>query len=313
MTINFSMRRILRAYEGFEEVYQGQSLANPICLCDTTITPDGRDPGASRAFGDLTREAANKHSVANLSGNTTQFDPWLEAGFDTPLGGTIILYLPNFSVASTKDEAPVAVYPRYTLTWRLKIPEQFSTQPGNFHSTRELGQDATSPYSAGGGTGGVTFEGAARNRLSIPAAVSTYAYPQAKSTIVPSEGSNTVINANRLTPGTNLGYQLGGLYPNLTYPGNATPAPVRGLLGQGLLPSSVLNPPTSFAAYMDACLGDECVLTMSFDPADFDAGAVYDFETNASNVSFYFGRNLGRSPVGAIPGLGAYAVTGARG
>ena len=96
----FSVARVFRPFEGFEAVYNGQSVRTPIAI------PGSLDPDAGR----------------------TGFDTNLISGIPVPMGSKVMLWIPTIFQDSGGALGPPSfqVVPyRYQFVWRLRNLRDF--------------------------------------------------------------------------------------------------------------------------------------------------------------------------------------------
>jgi len=101
-TPEFSIKRILRPFKGFEQVYQGQRALTPICLCERN---QPYDPIAKRG--------------------TVGYDPNLVYGVPGQMGTRCSIELP-FLIWTAGG---FFNHYRYTLNWRLRNTRDHNTNP----------------------------------------------------------------------------------------------------------------------------------------------------------------------------------------
>lgn len=304
----FQIVRVLRGYTGFEDVYQGTSLAFPIVL---STSRSGRDPIANNAYAALQAEGYAKGSFANLVNNLTGIDPALVAGEPCHPGASLLLDLPIFTVSgATLNEEPVVLYPQYTIIWRYRDAESYATARRGFHAHGVNGLASTQPVTINGGTtSGVSFADGAVRRRCVPCSIETFTYPQKQTDISVANGTVASLYGVQYTVTAGTGYPLTPLLPSIKKGGD----PVQGLLAQGVLPDTVLDQPVSWNKIETSCKGDEFIVVMSFNQSLFDAGT-YDFQPAGGTrlISYFFGDDVGSSDPFPNPGLGVLACVGTR-
>lgn len=306
--VEFQITRVLRAYKGFEAVYQGASIGYPIAL---STNPTGRDPIADAAYAQLQAEGYAAGSFANLTNNHTGIDPALVAGEPCHPGASLILDLPIFTISGAElDGNPVTLYPQYTIIWRYRDAESYAAARRGFHAHGVNGLASTQPVTINGGTtSGVSFAGGATRRKCIVASIETYTYPQKQTDIAVTNGTVADLYGVQFTATARTGYPLTPLLPSINPAGD----PVQGLLAQGVLPDTVFDQPVSWNKIETSCKGDEFIVLLNFNRSLFDAGT-YDFEAGggARLISYFFGSDVGSDEPFPNPGLGVLADVGTR-
>jgi|GEM_PF-1930246 len=142
----FGTARILRPYNGFESVYQGQPASTPIMLSEVVDPPGGDplDPSAS------TRD--------------TGYSPRLVRGLDVPMGSRVLVWLPQISALVTAPST-IARY-HWTFIWRMRNVYDYRNARTPYHFPKQA---------AGAGETGTD----AGPRVIIPAATQTLPYSEA--------------------------------------------------------------------------------------------------------------------------------------
>lgn len=102
----FTVAAVLRPFEGFEAVYQGQSVFTPIVF-PGTLDEDAGKPG---------------------------FSPYLLRGLSVPMGAKVQLWFP--AVVGTIDNQPLGDY-KYLLIWRLRNVADFAARQRPFHLKKD--------------------------------------------------------------------------------------------------------------------------------------------------------------------------------
>jgi hypothetical protein len=154
--------RVLRPFEGFERVYQGQSLTVPIAF------PGERDPRAAQG--------------------KPGFDPNLMIGIPVPEGARVIIWFPVIPPPPSNLNAQIPY--SYKLIWRFKNLGDYRDPPARrrrapFHFPRQ------SP-----GASDTSF-GPPLPRTTIPAGWHVIAYEQPEPT---SSAGNLVVRVEKITP-----------------------------------------------------------------------------------------------------------------
>lgn len=136
----FGVVQVMRPQNGFEAIYEGQSVDNPVYLF-----PEGRNIDQLAADG-----------VAG-------YDPELARGLKIPLGARVLLWLPNLFFTDFSDPPNTLGY-EWTFIWRLRtitdliqgrIPYHFARDRGVPDTTQPAGQQARVPLPAAYNT--ITF------------------------------------------------------------------------------------------------------------------------------------------------------------
>jgi hypothetical protein len=103
----FTVARVLKPFEGFEDVYQGQDPFRPVAF------PGGRDPRAGE----------------------DGFSPNLMRGHPVPLGSRILVWIP---LAVTQREGTTAIQRyNYSFVWRLRNVRDFRQDRRPYHYPRQ--------------------------------------------------------------------------------------------------------------------------------------------------------------------------------
>lgn len=141
----FGTARILRPYDGFEAVYQGQPASTPIMLSEV-VDPPGGDPLDPSA---ATRDAG--------------YSSRLVRGLDVPMGSRVLVWLPQIS-AIVAAPSTIARY-QWTFIWRLRNVYDYRNSRTPYHFPKQ----AAGVPETGGDAG---------PRVIIPAATQTLPYSQ---------------------------------------------------------------------------------------------------------------------------------------
>jgi hypothetical protein len=159
----FTNVRVLKPFEGFERVYQGQSLGRPIAF------PGARDPRAQQ--------------------QKPGFDPNLMSGTPVPEGARVILWFPMCLNPVTMLDNPIQFY-SYRLIWRYRNLGDYRDPPARkrrapYHFPR---QSPGAPE---------TLLGVPLPRVTLPASWHVIAYEQTE----PSLGAGElVVRSEKITP-----------------------------------------------------------------------------------------------------------------
>lgn len=135
----FGVVRVMRPYDGFEEVYQDTPANEPIYL-----HPEGKNIDPIAAEG------------------TPGYDPLLARGLPVPIGARLILEFPNVYFSSLGG--PIGYV--YALIWRLRNVFDFRQSRQPFHFPRSTGApDTTAPVGQ-------------QSRVPLPASYNTITFIQ---------------------------------------------------------------------------------------------------------------------------------------
>ena len=127
----FSVARVFRPFEGFEDVYEGKPVRQPIAI------PGNLDQDASK----------------------DGFDPNLISGIPVPFGSKIMLWIPTIFQDTGGGDFLVVPY-RYQFIWRLRNLRDFKERRAAYHFTRESpGAGSPPEFVVPAAQKGVIFEG----------------------------------------------------------------------------------------------------------------------------------------------------------
>ncbi len=290
----FTVASVLRPFDGFEAVYQGQSVFVPIAFPGTLDEDAGR-PG---------------------------FSPYLLKGLPVPMGAKMQLWFP--AVVGSFEGNPVLDY-KYSLIWRLRNVGDFQRRQRPWHLSKES-FGAPDTWLAANSPPDAPYE-----EFVLPAATETVVYQQAEP--APTTGGTTpgpgvgVLRTELIAVPSDLGDTLPPFGSLPLLPPNAAPNfkngfPVPGLnttpLGafqQGIIDPRYSNDATSpiFRPYFTVAKGDELIIVASRDFA-LDGETTWDFSTLDFQFSNLYGTNA-FPPVGTVshkpfPDLGIYVFAG---
>lgn len=142
----FGTARILRPFNGFIDLYQGQPASTPIMLTEVIDPPGGAalDPAAE------VREPG--------------YSPRLLRGLDVPIGSRVLLWLPSITAFDVVNDAYIRY--QWTLIWRLRNVYDYRNFRTPYHYPKQAeGIPETGPEAGA--------------RVVIPAATQTLPYSQA--------------------------------------------------------------------------------------------------------------------------------------
>jgi len=197
----FSLARILKPFDNFEAVYQGQELTRPIAF-PGTLDEDAGKPG---------------------------FAPNLIAGISMPLGCRVMIWIPQTIFGYTSPT-------RYTyqVCWRLRSPADYTNDV-----TRGRSFGAQSTYSLPQQEVGVPGDLAlpeATKRFVLPAAMQSIAYEQAEPATALTNGlvnlrgqlltTNGALWQAPITPSGAQGQLTQGIFPDVPSVDDAGGGPV---------------------------------------------------------------------------------------
>jgi len=290
----FTVATVLRPFEGFEFVYQAQSIFTPIVF-PGTLDEDAGNPG---------------------------FSPYLLRGTPVPMGAKVQLWIP--AVVGASEGGPVFDY-SYLLIWRLRNVGDFQRRQRPYHLSKEsfgasdtlLAGSASAPY----------------REFVLPAASETVVYQQPEPvagspvTVAPGVGvgalrTEKIEVASDLTeilPGVGLPF----LPPNAAPPfangfpstGGGTNTIPLGAYEQGVIDprNSDLAPSWLFRPYFTVAKGDELIIAVSRGN-NFESALQWDFHGPDFQFSNLYGTNAfppsGTTSHKPFPDLGIYMFTG---
>jgi hypothetical protein len=148
----FGMVQLMQPAADFENVYEGESAAQPLYLF-----PEGSNIDPLAQDG--------------VSG----YDSQLARGLPVPFGARLVLWLPNITYA----DGPSTLGYEWVLIWRLRNVFDYRQRRKPYHFPRDQGAVDTS---------GATAE----NRVPIPAAYNTITYIQAEPLTQPGRAVNNI-------------------------------------------------------------------------------------------------------------------------
>lgn len=287
----FSMFTELRGPEGFEGWYQGEVVDSPIPL---TPLADGLEERAAQMRSTL-KAAAGQTPSYPISANGNGIDPFLVAGVPTPLGSTVLLWLPQLNINSESLQY------NFRLIWRIRNFEQLLATRKPFHGRNNddgPSDDGSNRFTPA--IGGAAWSAAAGVRLPIVCAQETIIYAQTE----PAQGVVAPQNAysTRYVVDSDLDFE-----PPI-FPGFSSGQLVNAMVSQGLGANPAYGSPTHSVIPVMA-KGDELVVLLSRASTGV-LDNTWDFTGADSLVSYYLGRGY---PVGTeyikMP-LGVYVATG---
>lgn len=161
----FNVASILRPFEGFEAVYNGQSVDTPLMF---TVNGTALDP---------------------LAG-TVGYSPKLLKGLSVPYGARIVLWLPIVAGIQVSEAFATSLwYYKWTVSWRLRNVYDFRQSRIPFHYPKQ-----------GAGVADTNYPPQTRARVVIPAAVNSIAFTQVAPVAPSSITTTTVLNADITSP-----------------------------------------------------------------------------------------------------------------
>jgi hypothetical protein len=294
----FTVATVLRPFEGFEFVYQGKSIFNPIVFPGTLDEDAGR-PGTS---------------------------PYLLKGTPVPLGAKVVLWFPAVAGLIGDPAVVPALDYKYLLIWRMRNVGDFQRRQRPYHLSKEsfgapdtfLAGSIANPY----------------DQFVLPAATETVIYQQAEPVPAPfpplSIAPGPGVGALR-TELIQVPSDLGETFPTAGLPllppnsapnfANGFPVPPGtnttplGAFQQGIIDPRFSNaaPGPLFRPYFTVAKGDELIIAAARGN-DIVSALVWDFSSADFQFSNLYGTNA-FPPVGTtshkpFPDLGIYLFTG---
>lgn len=285
----FTLASILRPFEGFEAVYQGQSVFIPIAFPGTLDEDAGR-PG---------------------------FSPYLLKGLPVPMGAKMQLWFP--AVAGFAEQQPPEIYDyKYVLIWRLRNVGDFQRNRLPYHLRKES-FGAPDTYLAPSDP----------NRFVLPAATEAVLYQQnepsavAPLTTFPGPGLANLrteqidVPSDRTEELTSCGLPL--LPPNSApafanaFPSTGTSTTPLGAYEQGIIDpaDSDLAPYALYRPYFTVAKGDELIIACYRNNNIGSSSLLWDFSTTDQQFSNLYGTNaFGSESHKPFPDLGIYVFAG---
>lgn len=292
----FTLAAVLRPFDGFEFVYQGQSVFTPIAF-PGVLDEDAGQPG---------------------------FSPYLLKGTAVPMGAKIQLWIPAVVGLAGDPAGPILDY-KYQLIWRLRNVGDFSRRQKPYHLSKES-FGAADTFLAGGSS-----PTNAVDQFVLPAASETVVYQQVEPTATPPlvtaagigrgnlRSEFIAVPSNLLETFATAGLPL--LPPNAApafndgFPQPAATVTPLGFLQQGIIDPRYSNaaPGALFRPYFTVAKGDELII-LAFRDNDIAASLVWDFHSFDFQFSNLYGTNAfppsettSHKP---FPDLGIYVFAG---
>ena len=293
----FTLAAVLRPFDGFEFVYQGQSIFAPIAF------PGGLDDDAGK----------------------TGFSPYLAKGLSVPMGAKMQIWFPAV-VGLSNEGDPILDY-KYQLVWRLRNVGDFQRRQKPYHLSKES-FGAPDTFLAGSPSD-------PEQQFVLPTASETVLYQQVEP--APASGLTTApgiglgnLRSELIAVPSNLIETLdtAGLpflppnaAPNFNN-GFPVPSPPPGtnfqplgFLQQGVIDPSVSNaaPGALFRPYFTVAKGDELII-LAFRNNDVNSSLKWDFHGFDFQFSNLYGTNAfppsGTTSHKPFPDLGIYVFAG---
>jgi len=269
----FANVRVIKPFQNFEGVYQGQSAAIPIQFFEVGKNPrDGA--AAERQVG---------------------FDRNLSRGIPMPFGSRVCLWLP-MAVSSDGAQQPTLSTQNYQyfIAWRYRNVRDFRNPPGEeqrkpWHIPQQrAGQPDTRPAPNGG------------ERSFLPAAIRSVVYEMAN----PGALANAVQDLRVETVVPKLNFPA--IQPPLLPDGTAA------ALQQGVLDPGVFGPQATNPLYMPFWTdteGDEMMIFATREDVTAP-GATWDFTDSASDLPFSDVYGTGNGTHAILPDAGILITQG---
>jgi hypothetical protein len=297
----FTLAAVLRPFDGFEFVYQGQAIFTPIAF-PGVLDPDAGKPG---------------------------FSPYLLKGLQVPMGAKVQLWFPAVVGLDTNQEGdpPILDY-KYQLVWRLRNVGDFSRRQIPYHLSKES-FGAPDTFLAGTAANPL-------NQFVLPASTETVVYQQPEPGPTPPNDSDpgpgrgnlrtdlVAVPSDLLSvlpPTVGLPLLPPNAAPNFNggFPGFPTPPGVDvtplGFLQQGIIDPRISNaaPGALFRPYFTIAKGDELII-LAYRNNVLDGHLVWNFSADDFEFSNLYG-TAAIPPSEAtshkpFPDLGIYVFTG---
>lgn len=298
----FTLAAVLRPFDGFEFVYQGQTIFTPI------------------AFPGVLDEDAGKPG----------FSPYLLKGLQVPMGAKMQLWFPAVVGRDTSQEGspPILDY-KYELVWRLRNVGDFQRRQKPYHLSKES-FGAPDSFLAGTSTD-------PENQFVLPAASETVLYqqpeptpgtPPADTTPGPGRGNlrtelvavpSDLLEVLPPTAGLpllppNAAPNFNGGFPGFPTPPGTSVTPL-GFLQQGIIDPRISNsaPTALFRPYFTVAKGDELII-LAFRNNVLEGHLLWDFSTDDFEFSNLYGTAAFPGSEGSshkpFPDLGIYVFAG---
>jgi hypothetical protein len=283
----FTLASVLRPFDGFEAVYQGQSSLVPIAF-PGTLDPDAGRPG---------------------------FSPYLLAGLPVPLGAKVQLWFP--AVVGLSDDQPVLDY-KYLLIWRLRNVGDFQRRRLSYHLLKEsygaadtlLAPAEPARFVLPAATETVVYQQA--EPLPIPPLLTG---PGPGQGVLRTETIAVPSDSAELLPSVGLPLLPPNAAPNFASPFPAAPSVTPlGAYQQGVIDPqyALVAPYALFRPYFTVAKGDELIIVAARNSAA--AAPLWDFSTFDFQFSNLYGTNAfppsGTTSHKPFPDLGIYVFTG---
>jgi hypothetical protein len=271
----FTLARVLRPFDAFENIYQGQETGIPIAF-----------PG-----------------VLDADAGTPGFSPYLLAGLEVPLGAKVQIWFPVVSYGGELTLNPPTIVPyTYQLHWRMRNVADFRSRRKPYHLGKQTG-GAADP------TG--TPSGQSVERLLLPSCLETVLYQQPEPSDAPAVAN---LRGTTITvPGDGILSAVTG-YGRPLLPVGVPPPPgggqAFGQYEQGVADPGFMDQATLsiFRAYFTIAKGDELSITVN--PIAARVGGTWDFAAEDQGFSNLYGTNVAGPPHPAFPDMGIYVWTG---
>ena len=271
----FTLERVLRPFDNFENVYQGQEAGVPIAF-----------PG-----------------VVDADAGTPGFSPYLLAGLEVPLGAKVQIWFPVVSYGGLGTVEPPEIFPyTYGIHWRMRNVADFRRRRKPYHISKQTG-GAPDP------TG--TPVGYSPQRLLLPSALESILYQQPEPSGAPAVSNLRATTIN--VPGDGILTSATGAGRPFLPPGTPPPpggGPPFGQFEQGVADPNLSDQATlsMFRTYFTIAKGDELIITAS--RTDQMILGTWDFSGIDQGFSNLYGTNVGGPPHRAFPDMGIYVWTG---
>lgn len=292
----FTVAAVLRPFDGFEFVYQGQAIFVPIAF-PGVLDDDAGKPG---------------------------FSPYLLKGLAVPMGAKMQLWFP--AVVGQSEGAPVLDY-KYQLIWRLRNVGDFQRRQKPYHLSKES-FGAPDTFLAGTTT-------APDQQFVLPASTETVLYqqPEPAPTVgiittpgpgfgnlrtefiaVPSDLLDVLTSAGLPLLPPNAAPNFNNGFPVPPIPPGTNVKPL-GFFQQGVIDPSVSNaaPGALFRQYFTVAKGDELII-LAYRNNDITGSLAWDFHNFDFQFSNLYGTNAfppaGTTSHKPFPDLGIYVFAG---
>ena len=221
----FGIPRLLRPFETYSSVYQGQAAATPILFSEVLDVASGTAVGWGSPLDPLAQAG------------TVGYDQSLVRGLSTPIGSRVLLWLPKFVAVSGPSSDRYA----WLLKWRMRNLNDHNLTSQAYHiPITSFGVRDTTV-----GTGG--------ERFIIPAASQTIMYSQSPAPVTTAGIATGALRQEDFTTGA-------GNQPLPLIPGGGTGAIQQGIINPNSTFGTVGALNDFFQLHEVQALGDELVI-----------------------------------------------------